>query len=163
MSLKHKLKVIKSAEENNNSAADRHFAVSEKLVRDWRKQKKYLFEMPRMKRAKRYGVSPYIKLETALNDWVLEYRHNGYIVTKMMIWIQAVKLTRDKQYEIFMGNALPKLRMLQTGTAMVITMMILLLHVRFRITTGSAFLQMMTTIQILNQYHKISEKHSFGV
>jgi len=46
--------------------------VSEKLVRDWRKQKKYLFE--RMKRAKHYGVSPYIKLETALNDWVLEYR-----------------------------------------------------------------------------------------
>jgi len=38
-----KLKVIKFPEENNNSAADRPFAVSEKLVRDWRKQKKYLF------------------------------------------------------------------------------------------------------------------------
>ena len=86
-----KLKVIKFAEENNNSAADWHFAVSEKLVKDWRKQKKYLFEMLR---AKRYRVSPYIKLETALNDWVLEYRH------RMMIRIQAVKFTRDKQYEV---------------------------------------------------------------
>jgi len=28
-----KLEVIKFAEENNNSAADRHFAVSEKLVK----------------------------------------------------------------------------------------------------------------------------------
>jgi len=65
------LKVIKFVEENNNSAVDRHFAVSEKLVRDWRKQKKYLFEMPRTKRTKHYGVSLYIKLETALNDWVL--------------------------------------------------------------------------------------------
>jgi len=95
-----KLKVIKFAEENN-SAADRHFAVSEKLVRDWRKQKKYLFE--RTKRAKRYGVSQYLKLETALNDWVLEYRHNGYIVTRMMIRIQAIKFTRDKQYEVGTG------------------------------------------------------------
>ena len=95
-----KLKVIKFAEENNNSAADRHFAVSEKLVRDWRKQKKYLFEMPR---TKHYRVSLYIKLETALNGWVMEYHHNGYIVTRMMIRIQAIKFTRDKQYEVETG------------------------------------------------------------
>ena len=59
--------------------------------------------MPRTKRAKRYGVSPYIKLETALNDWVLEYRHNGYIVTRMMIQIQAIKFTPDKQYHVETG------------------------------------------------------------
>ena len=69
-------------------------------MKDWRKQKKYLFEMLR---AKRYRVSPYIKLETALNDWVLEYRHNGYIVTRMMIRIQVVKFTRDEQCEIETG------------------------------------------------------------
>ena len=86
-----KLKVIKFAKENNNSAVDRHFAVSEQLVRDWRKQKKYLFE--RTKRTKRYGVSPYIKLEKALNGCILEYCHNGYIVTRMMIQIQAIKFT----------------------------------------------------------------------
>jgi len=57
--------------------------------------------MPRTIRAKR--VSPYIKLEAALNDWVLEYRHNGYIVTRMMIRIQAIKFTRDKQYEVETG------------------------------------------------------------
>jgi len=55
--------------------------------------------MPRTKRAKCYRVSPYIKLETSLNDWVLQYRHNGYIVTRM-IWIQAIKFTWDKQYEV---------------------------------------------------------------
>ena len=31
--MQFKLKVIKFVEENNNSAADRHFAVSEKLVK----------------------------------------------------------------------------------------------------------------------------------
>ena len=46
----------------------------------------------------------YIKLETALNDWALEYRHNGYIATRMMIrMIQAIKCTRDKQYEVETG------------------------------------------------------------
>ena len=59
--------------------------------------------MPRTKRAKRYRVSLYIKLETALNYWVLEYRHNGYIITRIMIPIQAVKFTQDKQYEIETG------------------------------------------------------------
>ena len=60
-----------------------------------------------------------------------------------------------QQYEIFIGNALPKLRIWWTVTAMVITMMILLLHVRFRITTGSAFSSMMTTIQILMDFKPI--------
>jgi len=59
--------------------------------------------MLRTKRAKRYGVNPYIKLETALNDCVLEYCQNGYIITRMMIWIQAIKFTRDKQYEVETG------------------------------------------------------------
>ena len=56
-----------------------------------------------MKRAKRYGVSTYIKLEPALNDLVLEYHHNGYIVTRKMIRIQAIKFTRDKQYKVETG------------------------------------------------------------
>jgi len=38
-----------------------------------------------------------------LNDWVLEYCHNGYIVTRKMIQIQAIKFTRDKQYEVETG------------------------------------------------------------
>ena len=156
MSLKRKrnpydaqLKVIKFAEENKNSAADRHFAVSEKLVRDWRKQKKYLFEMPRTKRAKHY-ISPYIKLETALNDWVMEYRHNGYIITKMMIRYKLSSLLDSNTR--FHGECVVKI---EDVTAMVITMMILLLHVRFRITSGSAFSQMMTTIQILTDFKPI--------
>ena len=76
-----KLKVIKSAKENN-SAADRPFVISEQLVRLEKAEEIFIWN-PRTKRAKCYGVSPYIKLETALNDWVLEYRHNGYI-TRMI-------------------------------------------------------------------------------
>lgn len=36
-----KLKVVKFAEENGNRSAGRQYDISEKLVRDWRKQKDY--------------------------------------------------------------------------------------------------------------------------
>ena len=99
--------------------------------------------MPWTKRAKHYGVSLYIKLERALNDWVLEYCHNGYIITRMMIQIQAIKFTRDKQYEV------------ETGFKASFTMKIVLLHVRFQIKTGSAFLRMLTAVQILRDLKPI--------
>ncbi|OOZ66168.1 hypothetical protein BOW47_12420, partial [Solemya velum gill symbiont] len=51
-----KLKAVEFAEENGNRAAGRKFDISEKLVRDWRKQKEELLEMPKTKRARRYAV-----------------------------------------------------------------------------------------------------------
>ena len=41
-----KLKVVEYAESNNNSKAGREFGVSEKLVRDWRKAKETLMDIP---------------------------------------------------------------------------------------------------------------------
>ena len=63
-----KLRVIKYAEEHGNRGAEREFSVSEKVVRDWRKQKEVLQSMPKTKRARRYMVSPYEELEMDLNS-----------------------------------------------------------------------------------------------
>jgi len=57
--------------------------------------------------------------------------------------------------KIFLGNVLPKLRMWWTTTAMLTTMRILLLHVRFQIMNGSAFSWMTTMIPILRHFNPI--------
>ena len=45
-----KLKVVEFAEKYGNRAAEREYTISEKLVRDWRKAKESLLEMPKMKK-----------------------------------------------------------------------------------------------------------------
>lgn len=77
-----KLKVIAFAEEHSNKAAEREFTVSEKVIRGWRKKKTELQEMPRTKRAARYGTSPYKPLELELSEWVLNLRREGLSVTR---------------------------------------------------------------------------------
>ena len=69
-----KLKVVDYAEEHRNKGAEREFGVSEKMVRGWRKQKDQLKTMPKSKKARRYGVTPYTGMENELRKWVLELR-----------------------------------------------------------------------------------------
>ena len=47
-----KLKVVEFAEKYGNRAAEHEYTISEKLVRDWRKAKESLLEMPKMKKAR---------------------------------------------------------------------------------------------------------------
>ena len=54
-----KLKVAEFAQEHGNRAAGREFSVSEKIVRDWRKQKEVLQAIPKSKRANRPGSKPH--------------------------------------------------------------------------------------------------------
>ena len=54
-----KLQVIAFAEEKGNRAAERKFSVSEKLVRDWRKQKSKLKKTPKKRRADHPGGKPH--------------------------------------------------------------------------------------------------------
>ena len=51
--------MIAFAEEKGNRVAERKFSVSEKLVRDWRKQKSKLKKMPKKRRADRPGGKPH--------------------------------------------------------------------------------------------------------
>ena len=95
-----KLKVISFAENANNSAASRHFGISEKLVRDWRKNQSVLENIPKSKKALRHGIASFPKLEKALNDWVLNSRQNGYAVTRTGIRLQAMKLAKDEKFAV---------------------------------------------------------------
>ena len=91
-----KLKVVEYAESNNNSKAGREFGVSEKLVRDWRKAKETLMDMPKTKRARRGKQAAYPELEKDLLQWISTQRKNGYIVTPLVVRIHAKKLAREQ-------------------------------------------------------------------
>ena len=73
-----KLQVRNFAENSGNRSAEREFSVSEKLVRDWRKQKTELASRPHTSR--RYeliGAKPDCpELEQRLHNWIMERRMN---------------------------------------------------------------------------------------
>ena len=98
-----KLKVIEFAEVNGNRAAEREFSVSEKVVRDWRKMKETLLEMPRTKRARRGKQAHYPEMERELAGWITDQRNNGYIVSLLQIRLQAKKLNSDASFKASNG------------------------------------------------------------
>lgn len=98
-----KLKVVEYAEIHGNSNAMRELGVNEKLVRDWRKIKETLTEMPRMKRACRGKISSFPTIEAELNDWVIAQRQDGYIVTRGLIRFRALQLKKDDKYKCLPG------------------------------------------------------------
>ena len=94
-----KLKVVEYAELHGNSNAMREFNVNEKLVRDWRKLKETLSEMPKTKRARRGLVSSFPMFEEELNEWVVSQRQDRYIVTRGLIRIRALQLKKSGQIQ----------------------------------------------------------------
>lgn len=100
-----KLKVVEYAEHHGNSNAMREFGVSEKLVRDWRKTKETLINMPKTKRARRGNVSSFPELEVELNEWILSQRQDGYIITRDSIRLRAIQLKKTDKYKNSPGMA----------------------------------------------------------
>ncbi|KAM4034817.1 uncharacterized protein ACNLHF_021517 [Anomaloglossus baeobatrachus] len=90
-----KLKVVSRAEESNNSTASKEFCVAEKQVREWRKMKADLKNIPKAKKARRGLTTSYGALETELHKWVMECRQNGYCVTRMGIRLRALQMAKD--------------------------------------------------------------------
>ena len=62
------LRVVKFAEEHNNSAAMREFGIAESNIRVWRKQKDILEKIPKTKRARRGDVASFPELEQEVNN-----------------------------------------------------------------------------------------------
>uniref|UniRef100_A0A674I2H4 DDE-1 domain-containing protein n=1 Tax=Terrapene triunguis TaxID=2587831 RepID=A0A674I2H4_9SAUR len=81
-----KLKVVEYAEANNNCAAAREFCINEKQVRECKK-----------KCPTRCASFP--ELEKDLNNWVVECRQNGYIVTRTGIHLRALQMSKDNKYK----------------------------------------------------------------
>ncbi|CAM5118805.1 unnamed protein product, partial [Eretmochelys imbricata] len=94
-----KLKVVEYAEANNNCAAAREFCINEKQVREWRKNKTTLKDMPRSKKKCPTRCASFPELEKDLNNWVVECRQNGYIVTRTGIRLRALQMSKDDKYK----------------------------------------------------------------
>lgn len=93
-----KLQVIAFAESCNNSMAARHFSINEKQVREWRKRKLEIAEMPKAKKAARGSRPMFYELERRLVDWIQESRMNGLIITRTAIRIRAVNLIKMPEF-----------------------------------------------------------------
>ncbi|XP_072279403.1 uncharacterized protein [Pyxicephalus adspersus] len=94
-----KLKVVSKAEECGNAIASKEFGVDERQVRDWRKMKAELEQIPKSKKARRGLKTPYGALESDLNKWVLECRQTGYSVTRTGIRLHALEMAKDDKYK----------------------------------------------------------------
>ena len=79
------LKVIEVAVASNNCAAPRTFDVTEKVVRDWRKNEDNVRNMPEETCAMRRGSTHWSQLEEHVAEWVSGLRQDGYIVTQHKI------------------------------------------------------------------------------
>lgn len=99
-----KLQVVKYAEENNNRAADRKFNVSEKLVRDWRKQKDSLRSAKKTKKANRGKKPRWAELEDKLEHWILEQRAACRGVSTIQIRLKAQATAKELGIEEFQGG-----------------------------------------------------------
>ena len=98
-----KLKAVEFAEEKGNRAAEREFSVSEKVIRDWRKQKEVLLKLPKTKRACRGREAFYPRMEKELAEWVINQRISGRIVTILHIRLQALKMRPDSFFKVSNG------------------------------------------------------------
>ncbi|GIY59697.1 HTH CENPB-type domain-containing protein [Caerostris darwini] len=93
------MKVIQFAKENRNRAAERMFDVSESSIREWKKNKMSIINMPRNKYALRKGVAKWLILEERLVNWILENRQNGFIVTRNSVRLFALKWAKKNANE----------------------------------------------------------------
>ena len=94
-----KLKVVYFAEKNNKSAAAREFGVNERQVRDWVLIKNELEEMPKSKKSRKTVPASFPLLENDLNEWVMELRQQGHIVTRNAIRFRALQMSKDDKYQ----------------------------------------------------------------
>ena len=69
--------------------------------------------MPKTKRAKRGDIPSFPELENEINEWVLDQRQNGYIVTRGSIRFRALQLKKMKNTKI--NQILPHLKHQQDG------------------------------------------------
>ena len=100
-----KLKVIEVAKVSNNCAAARTFDVTEKIVRDWRRNEDNLRNMPKEKCAMRRGSTRWPQLEDYVAEWVFELRQDGYIVTRNKIRTYALKWAQAHELKDFKATS----------------------------------------------------------
>lgn len=100
-----KLEVITYAEENGgNMAAQRKFGVSEKLVRDWRKQKDALHQTKKTTKAFRGRTAYWPDLENQLENFVMEQRSSCRAVSTVQLRLKALEMSKTMKIQNFKAN-----------------------------------------------------------
>ena len=94
-----KLKVVEYAEKNSNRGAARKFSVDDKRVREWRKQKNSLTELPTKKRRLEGGgrKAAYPNLEEVLVSWIEQLREENLRVTRSSVQAKALELVPQEE------------------------------------------------------------------
>ena len=65
-------------------------------MRDWRKNKTKICDGPKSQKWRVIRISPYEPQENDLNDWILELRASGYVVSRIGIRVKALQLDKDQ-------------------------------------------------------------------
>lgn len=63
------------------------------------KNKEKLHNIPKMKKAARGRSAFFPELEKHLNEWVLECKQNGFIVTRICIKLRALQLLKQDLFK----------------------------------------------------------------
>ena len=93
-----KLKVIKEAEDSDSSKAARKFSLNQSMVSRWRQSKAKLSSCLKTRKAFRGNSNKFPLLEKELANWVEDSRAQGFIISRPMIRVQALKLKRLPQH-----------------------------------------------------------------
>ena len=92
-----KLKVVEYAEMNTNRGAATKYSVNEKQVRQWRKKKEDLKDLPKKKRIDGGGRKARLPdVETVLMAWIDELRAGHLRITCSGIQRKATELARSE-------------------------------------------------------------------
>jgi len=100
-----KIEVVIYAKKYGNRAAERRFGSppTEKMIREWRKQRKDLIKADKNKKTLRSRAPKWPKLEYVKN-WIIDHRKNGIVVSTKMILIEARRLAIEMSITDFAGT-----------------------------------------------------------
>ena len=93
-------------EKHGNRAAERRFGspLTEKMIREWRKQTKDLIKADKSKKTVRSCATKWPELEEYVKNWIIDERKNGIAVPKKMILIEARRLAIEMSITDFAGT-----------------------------------------------------------
>jgi transposase len=86
---------IRLAETIGNRPAAKRLGLEESNVREWRKRKSELEQLPANKRTKRHAKPKWMDLEVMLAEWFLDRKRRELYVTANMIKEKGMELARQ--------------------------------------------------------------------
>ena len=107
-SIAFKIEVVNYAKKHGNRTAERRFGSppSEKMIREWRKQRKDLIQADKSKKTICSCAPKGPKLEEYVKNWIIDHRKNGVAVSMKIILIEARRLAIEMSITYSAGTTL---------------------------------------------------------